>query len=216
MAGVPHHGQPHRPSRRRTPSGTARVNQPASARFVRAMETQIHLALLTKDRHRRSRNVPSNGGGIAEETRGIWPSGLVAFFDGLCRGYPIRKLVDGAAATVTGALDVAWTESALYVAVRVEDATRTPGREGEALMGDNVMVGVDGLNNREAIYNADDLFLALPRGAPGLICAKTIGNPLRLSAEQRELEHGYFAVFRINSRAAWYCCLPPIKSSGWT
>lgn len=117
--------------------------------------------------------------------------------------YPLKKLVQGATATVAGAFDAAWTDAALYVAVRVDDPNATPGGDGAALAGDNVVVCLDGLNNREAIYNADDLFLVLPRGARGLSRALTIGDRMKVNGEQRELEGGYFALFRIANRAAW-------------
>jgi hypothetical protein len=113
--------------------------------------------------------------------------------------YPIEKLVQGDKATVSGAFDLAWDDEHLWVAVKVKDATNTPGSRGDKFGGDNTVLCIDGLNNREATYNADDRYLAFARKCPWPTGAY-IGDRFTAACRHKDLEDGYFVLYRVSFR----------------
>jgi hypothetical protein len=127
--------------------------------------------------------------------------------------YPVRKLVAGETATVTGAFDVAWHEEHLYVAVKVDDATHNKGTWAQKLTADNVILCLDAFNNREATYNSDDRFSVWPRGSIYPQRSIIIGEEWGLICRQAELDGGYLAVFRVTWKNLG---LPEKMSPHWT
>jgi hypothetical protein len=116
--------------------------------------------------------------------------------------YPIKKLVNGDAATVVGAFDVAYTDDFLWVAVKIEDSAKNvaPNPNGPAMLGDYVVACVDGLNNREIIYNQDDRYCPLQRGQVYPHRELTVGDSFQITGRNTEIDGGWMALFRIDKR----------------
>ncbi len=128
--------------------------------------------------------------------------------------YPIAKLVVGDKASVSGAFDLAWDETHLYIAVKITDPTLAKGAHwNKQLEGDSVVLCLDAFNNREATYNADDRFMVLPRGEQYLQRSLGVGSFWGIAARQQELTDGYLVVFQV----AWRNLgLPEKMSPHWT
>lgn len=87
--------------------------------------------------------------------------------------------------------DLQWAKNRLYVAVEVEDAAIIDGRgTAETPPPDAVVFYFDGLNNREATYNADDRRLAFnPKGQADR--AFNLGQSFFTKVQARPTERGY-------------------------
>jgi hypothetical protein len=115
--------------------------------------------------------------------------------------YPIKKLVQGKSGTVSGAFDLAWTDKALYIAVKVNDATVRSAPDGHFRRQfdyDAVVLCVDALNNRQATYNADDRWIVYPRGNPYTGRPHNVGSAWGLFAVQKEHDGGYYVCIQVS------------------
>ncbi len=120
--------------------------------------------------------------------------------------YPIRKQVEGDKTSLEGAFDVAYTDDFLWIAVKIKDGSKNlaPAAHGPAMSGDYVIACIDGLNNRETIYNQDDRYCPLQRGQVYPHREFIVGDGFQITGRNIEIEGGWMALFRIDKRVTHF------------